>query len=176
MACNFNWFIKIIQSFGSGFQIKNCKARSKIDHDWTNLNRLSYQILLENTFGCELPTFHCLLLFFFLLLVLCLIMSVALDLPRTRILFQQFPIPIPYAEATSIAACCHFGAMLTPGFFHLSASSGFNFCVDWAENNIVTLRLVSCHRCAVPCFDLLFRVLKGISQVSCVVVSNRWWL
>jgi hypothetical protein len=52
-----------------------------------------------------------------------LIMSVALDLPGTRILSQQFPIPIPYAEATSIAVCCHFGAMLTPGFFHFSASS-----------------------------------------------------
>jgi len=53
-----------------------------------------------------------------------LIMSVALDFPGTQILSQQFPIPIPYAEATSIAVCCHYGAMLTPGFFHFSASSG----------------------------------------------------
>ena len=50
-------------------------------------------------------------------------MSVALDFPGTQILSQQFPIPIPYAEATSIAVCCHYGAMLTPGFFHFSASS-----------------------------------------------------
>jgi len=51
-----------------------------------------------------------------------LIMSVALDFPGTQILYQQFPIS--YAEATSIAVCCHYGAMLTPGFFHFSASSG----------------------------------------------------
>jgi hypothetical protein len=49
-----------------------------------------------------------------------LTLSVALDLPGTQILSQQFPIPIPYAEATSIAAC-HFRVMLTPGFFHFSA-------------------------------------------------------
>ncbi len=48
-------------------------------------------------------------------------MTVALDFPGTQILSQQFPIP--YAEASSIAVCCHFGAMLTPGFFHFSASS-----------------------------------------------------
>jgi hypothetical protein len=50
-----------------------------------------------------------------------LIMSVALYFPGTQILSQQFPIS--YAEATSIAACCHFGAMLTPGFFRFSAST-----------------------------------------------------
>jgi hypothetical protein len=59
-----------------------------------------------------------------------LIMSVALDFPGTQILSQQ--LTIPYAEATSIAACCHFGAMLTPGFFpfqHLlvETASGCNF-------------------------------------------------
>ncbi len=70
-------------------------------------------------------------------------MTVALDFPGTQILSQQFPIPIPYAEATSIAACCHFGAMLTPGFFPFFS---IFLCVvnnDWFESSIVTLRLVS---------------------------------
>ncbi len=42
-------------------------------------------------------------------------MSVALDFPGTQILSQQFPIP--YAEATSIAVCCHFWGHADPWFF-----------------------------------------------------------
>ena len=99
-------------------------------------------------------------------------MSVALDFPGTQILSQQFPIP--YAEATSIAACCHYGAMLTPGFFHFSASSGCKqralCCVEIGEIGEIGIVTLLC--CALR-FDLLFGVLKGISQVSCVVVLNR---
>jgi hypothetical protein len=71
-----------------------------------------------------------------------LIMSVALDLPGTQILSQQFPIPIPYAEATSIAAvCCHFGAMLTPGFFLF-----FSIFFPLVVTLLTDLRTVSCPR------------------------------
>ena len=47
-------------------------------------------------------------------------MSVALDFPGTQILSQQFPIPIPYAEATSIAVCCHYGVYADPQFFSIA--------------------------------------------------------
>ena len=110
-------------------------------------------------------TFHRLLFFSIVSIMFILIMSVALMAWPSRNPDTVSTIPIPYAEATSIAVCCHFGAMLTPGFFHFSASS-------WVENSIVPLRLVSWHRCAVPRFNLLFGVLKGISQVSYIVVIN----
>ncbi len=57
MACNFNWFIKITQSFGSGFQSQNfAKPEVRLIMTDADLDRLSYQIRLGNTFGCELPT------------------------------------------------------------------------------------------------------------------------
>ena len=169
MACNFNWFIKITRSFGSGFQIKVVKpeARLIMTDNRSKQTFLPDQIRKHFWLWIADSTFHYLLLFFFSIVsfMFIMILTVALDFPGTQILSQQFPIP--YAEATSIAACCRYGAMLTPGFFHFSASS-------WVENSIVPLRLVSRHRCAVLRFVLLSGVLKGISQVSLVVVLNRW--
>jgi hypothetical protein len=84
---------------------------------------------------------------------------------RTR---ECYAFSFPYAEATSIAVCCHYGVYADPRFFSIFQHRAL-CCV---ENSIVPLRLVSCHRCAVPRFDLLFGVLKGISQVSHIVVLN----
>ena len=73
MACNFNWFIKITRSFGSGFQIQDCKAKSKIDHDWEQIwSRLSYQIRITNTLVLNWRLNFSLPTVFFILLVLCL--------------------------------------------------------------------------------------------------------
>ncbi len=65
MACNLNWFIKITRSFESGFQIKIVKPEARLIMTDADLDRLSYQIRLENTFGFELPTQLFIAYFFF---------------------------------------------------------------------------------------------------------------
>jgi len=91
MAFNFNWFIKITRSFGSGFQIQDCKARSKIDHDWEQIwSRLSYQIRLRNSFGFELVTHSLPIVVFFIVSIMFIFLCqwhYWLDLPGTQILF-----------------------------------------------------------------------------------------
>ncbi len=182
MACNFNWFIKITRSFGSGFQIQNCKARSKIDHDWCRSKQTFLPDPIREHFWLWIAdsTFHYLLFFFPIVnIMFILIMSVALMAWPSQNPDTVSTISYSYSLRRGNIYCCmlSFWGYADPWFFsHFSASSGCNFYVDWAENSIVTLRLVSCHRCAMPRFDLLFGVLKGISQVSCIVVSNQWWL
>jgi hypothetical protein len=65
MAMNFNWFIKITRSFGSGFQIQNiAKPKVRLIMIRTNLSRHSYQIRLRNTLVLNWWLIHCLLFFF----------------------------------------------------------------------------------------------------------------
>ncbi len=178
MACNFNWFIKITQSFGSGFQIKIVKPEARLIMTDADLDRLSYQIRLGNTFGCEMPTqlFIAYCFFSFLLLVLCLywLCQWRLTFPEPRYYLISFLFLTQRQHL--LLHVVILGPCWPLVFFRFSASSLCWFLqrAYCFENSIVPSRLVSCHRCAVHRLDLLFGVLKGIGQVSRVVVFN-WW-
>ncbi len=186
MAFNFNWFIKINRSFGSGFQIQDCKARSKTDHDWEQIwNRLSYQIRLRNTLVVNCRLNFSLPTVFFILLVLCLYFYVSgtngLTFPGRRYCFL-IPIPIPIPRQHLLLHVVIFGAMLTPGFFHFSASSSVFSTTSWVEISIVpceisiasspcwasfrsTVRRTQGNMSSQPCCSFHSMIAPGSSQL-----------
>jgi hypothetical protein len=127
-------------------------------------------------------TFHYLLFFSssIVSIMFILIMSVALMAWPSRNPDNVSTISYSYSLRRGNIYCCmlslwgHADPWFFPFFSILLCWFLQRAC--WVEISIVPLRLVSRQRCAVPRFDLLFGVLKGISQVSCVVVFNRWWL
>ncbi len=83
MACNFNCFIKITRSFGSGFQSQNIakpEVRLIMTDNKSERTFLPDPIRKHFWFWIADSTFHCLLLFFFSIvsIMFILIMSVAL--------------------------------------------------------------------------------------------------
>ncbi len=91
MAFNFNWFIKITRSFGSGFQSQNiAKPKVRLIMIRTNLSRHSYQIRLRNTLVLNWRLIHCLFFFFYVSIMFITIMwHYWLDLPGTQLLFSH---------------------------------------------------------------------------------------
>ncbi len=147
-----------------------------------DLDRLSYQIRLENTFGFELATqlFIAYCCFFSIVSIMFkLIMSVALMAwPSRNSDTVSYSYSYSYAEATSIAVCCHSGAMLTPGF------SPF-FSIDWVENSIgpfeisiasslcwvsfrSTVRSTQGNKSSQPCCSSQPMIAPGSLQFLCI--------
>ncbi len=179
MAFNFNWFIKITWSFGSGFQIKDCKARSKIDHDWEQIwSRLSYQIRLRNTLVVNCRLNFSLPTVFFLLLVLCLYFYVngtnGLTFPGRRYCLP-IPIPISIPRQHLLLHVVIFGAMLTPGFFRFSASRRVENSIVPFEISVAsslcwasfrsTVRSTHGNKSSQPCCSSHSMIAPGSSQL-----------
>jgi hypothetical protein len=172
MAFNFNWFIKITRSFGSGFQSQNIakpKVRLIMIKNRSEQTFLPDQI--KGHFGFELATHSLPIVFFFYVSIMFItIMSVALLAWPSRdeeiLLIFLF---LFLRRGTYYCCMLPFWVMLTLGFFpfqHLSAE------IFRLENSIVPLRLVLRHRCAELRFVLLSGALKG-SQVSPNFVLTR---
>jgi hypothetical protein len=153
MACNFNWFLKTPSRSDPDFRFKVVKPEARlIKTDYKSKQTFLPDPIREHFWLWNADsTFHY-LLFFFLSIVsimLILIMSVALMtwLPDE----EQCTHSFPYAEATSIAVCCHYGVYADPRFFHFSASC---LVLCWEqyrdlETSIVTLLCCASFRSTV---------------------------
>jgi hypothetical protein len=168
MAINFNWFIKVTRSFGSGFQSQNIakpKVRLIIIENRSKQTFLPDQI--KEHFGLWTDdSFIAYCFFSYVSIMFITIMSVALWAWPSRdsdIVFD-FPIPNPTQRHLLLLYVAILGNA-DPWIFSVSAST---------ELRTVScpLRLVSRHRCAELRFVLLSEVLKG-SQVSPIFVLTR---
>ncbi len=94
---------------------------------------------------------------------------------RSYCFLSPIPIPNPIPRQHLSLHVVIFGVMLTPGFFPFFSIASCVDCNIATEQRTVScpLRLVSRHHCAELGFVLLSRALKGISQVSIVVVLTR---
>ncbi len=120
-----------------------------------NLSRHSYQIRLRNILVCELAT-HSLTIVFFHVNIMFIVHNVSgtigLIFPGRRHYFFLYSYSYSYAGASTTAVCCHFGAMLTPGF------CPFQHPIELRTVS-TPVRLVSLQHCAELRFVLLSEVL-----------------
>ncbi len=190
MAFNFNWFIKITRSFGSGFQIQSCKARSKTDHDWCRSEQTFLPDQIKEHVGFELATqlfiaYSC--FFSIVSIMFILIMSVALMAWPSRNP-DTYSYSYSYAEATSIAACCHFWGHADPWFFPFFSIFWLKpllVVTSWVENSIVpfeisiasllcwasfrsTVRSTQGNKSSQPCCSSQPMIAPGSSQFVCI--------
>ena len=133
MAFNFNWFIKITRSFGSGFQNQDCKAKSKIDHDESKSKQTLLPDQIKEHFGLWTGDSPFIAYSFFSYVSIMFIMTITVALTAwpsrsSRYCFLN-PIPTPNPSQHLLLHVVIFGAMLTPGFFPF-------FSIDWVENSI----------------------------------------
>jgi hypothetical protein len=183
MAFNFNWFIKITRSFGSGFRSQNI-AKPKVR--LIMIENKSEQTFLPDLIK-ELFWFwtgdsfiaYC----FFSYVSIMFIMTIAVALMAwpsrdTDIVFSN-PIPIPNPRQHLLLHVVILGLcwpLVFSIFQHLLVQNNLLVVTSTLpELRTVScpLRLVSRHSCAELRFVLLSGVLKGISQVSIVVVLTR---
>ncbi len=156
MAIDFNWFIKITRSFGSGFQSQNiARPKVRLIMMRTDLSKHSYQIRLRNILVCELATHSVTIVFFLYVDIMFIVYNVSgtigLTFPGRR---HYFLIFLFLFLRRGIYYCCMLPlwVMLTHGFFP------FQHPLDLRTVS-TPVRLVSLQRCADLRFVLLSEVL-----------------
>ena len=160
MAFNCNWFIKITRSFGSGFQKQQI---AKPNVRLIIIENRSKQRFMSDQIGNILVCVKLWLIVFFcyvaIMLIFFMVSGTIWAWPSwTRILLLHSYWD-SYADRGTyyLVVGCQYGPCWPMDFF-------FRFSIDWVENSIVPLRLVSRHRCAELRFVLLSEVLKEVSQ------------
>jgi len=160
MAINFNWFIKITRSFGSGFQSQNIarpKVRLIIIENRSKQTFLPDQI--KEHFGLWTGDSFIDYCFFSLCWYYVYIFYVSgtmgLTFPGRRYYFWH-SYSYSYAEASTTAVCCHFGLCWPLDFFR--------FSIFRLENSIVPVEISIASSLCWASFRLTVRSAQGKSS------------
>jgi hypothetical protein len=182
MAIDFNWFIKITRSFGSGFQSQNIarpKVRLIIIENKSEQRFLPDQI--KEHFGLWTGDSFIDYCFFSYVNIMFIVHNVSgtigLIFQGRRRYFFVIPIEIPMQrEASTNVVCCHYGPCWPMDFFRFSILSIEN-SINPREISIASTLCWALFRLAVrsnlgkssqPYFVLTRMIASGSSQFLCI--------